>query len=166
MGIASQRILKAKEEQLQDDFLKLFFGEVLGYSYRQDLSTWQLEREYKTVLDGTKADGALGYFSLEKGKLKGLCRAVIELKDARSDLDKPQNRQNDRRTPVQQAFDYASAVGGDCRWMIVSNFLEIRLYHQSDRSRYERFEISQLNDEGTLKRFYLSFAAAPPALSK
>ena len=153
-GIASQRILKAKEEQLQDDFLKLFFGEVLGYSYRQDLSTWQLEREYKTVLDGTKADGALGYFSLEKGKLKGLCRAVIELKDARSDLDKPQSRQNDRRTPVQQAFDYASAVGGDCRWVIVSNFLEIRLYHQSDRSRYERFEISQLNDEATLKRFF------------
>lgn len=153
-GIASQRILKAKEEQLQDDFLKLFFGEVLGYSYRQDLSTWQLEREYKTVLDGTKADGALGYFSLEKGKLTGLCRAVIELKDARSDLDKPQSRQNDRRTPVQQAFDYASAVGGDCRWVIVSNFLEIRLYHQSDRSRYERFEISQLNDESTLKRFF------------
>ncbi len=153
-GIASQRILKAKEEQLQDDFLKLFFGEVLDYSYRQDLSTWQLEREYKTVLDGTKADGALGYFSLEKGKLTGLCRAVIELKDARSDLDKPQSRQNDRRTPVQQAFDYASAVGGDCRWVIVSNFLEIRLYHQSDRSRYERFEISQLNDEATLKRFF------------
>ena len=90
-GIASQRILKAKEEQLQDDFLKLFFGEVLGYSYRQDLSTWQLEREYKTVLDGTKADGALGYFSLEKSKLTGFCRAVIELKDARSDLDKPQS---------------------------------------------------------------------------
>lgn len=153
-GIASQRVLKAKEEQLQDDFLKLFFGEVLDYAYRQDLQTWQLEREYKTVVDGSKADGALGYFQLDKGRLTGDCRAVIELKDARSDLDKAQNRQQDRRTPVQQAFDYASAVGGQCRWVIVSNFLEIRLYHQSDRSRYERFEIKKLTDEAVLRRFF------------
>ncbi|MBF2052237.1 MAG: Eco57I restriction-modification methylase domain-containing protein [Candidatus Sericytochromatia bacterium] len=161
-GIASQRVIKAKEEQLQDDFLKLFFGDVLDYAYHQDLQTWQLEREYKTVVDGSKADGALGYFQLDpakKGRVSGDCRAVIELKDARSDLDKPQNRLQDRRTPVQQAFDYASAVGGQCRWVIVSNFLEIRLYHQSDRSRYERFEIKKLTDEAVLRRFFFLLQA-------
>ena len=162
-GIETQRVIKAKEEQLQDDFLKLFFGDVLGYAYRQDLQTWQLEREYKTVLDGTKADGALGFFTVDaskKGRVVGDCRAVIELKDARSDLDKPQNRHNDRRTPVQQAFDYASAVGGQCRWVIVSNFLEIRLYHQSDRSRYERFDLQQMNQEAVLRRFFFLLQAS------
>ena len=36
---------------------------------------------------------------------------VVELKNQKTDLDKPQNRVNDKRTPVDQAFDYAQHTG-------------------------------------------------------
>lgn len=152
-GIHHQRIIKAKEEQLQSDFLNYFFGEILGYAYSQSLPRWNLEKEHKSALNSTKSDGALGFFEMVNGKPKGDVRVVIELKDARTDLDKPQNRLNDRRTPVQQAFDYANSSGGNCRWVIVSNFIEIRLYHHTDRTRYEHFEIIRLTEDAELKRF-------------
>lgn len=153
-GLRSQRIIKAKEEQLQSDFLNHFFGEILGYAYSQSLPRWNLEKEHKSALNSTKVDGALGFFEMVNGKPKGDVRVVIELKDARSDLDKPQNRLNDKRTPVQQAFDYANSSGGNCRWVIVSNFVEIRLYHHTDRTRYEQFVILRLTEEAELKRFF------------
>ncbi|MEZ4525955.1 MAG: N-6 DNA methylase [Desulfobacterales bacterium] len=151
-GIRSGRILQTKEEQLQSSFLHLFFGDVLGYAHSKGAAVWNLEEEQKTLADSTKMDGALGFFSLNAdGKTAADIRVVIELKDARTDLDKPQTRKNDRRTPVQQAFDYASAVGGTCRWVIVSNFVEIRLYFHSDRTRYESFDI--LSPDRDMKRF-------------
>jgi len=151
-GIRSGRILQAKEEQLQSSFLRVFFGDVLGYVHSKGAAVWNLEEEQKTLADSTKMDGALGFFSLDSnGKTAADIRAVIELKDARTDLDKPQTRKNDRRTPVQQAFDYASAVGGTCRWVIVSNFLEIRVYFHNDRTRYESFDIPSLDRD--MKRF-------------
>ncbi|MGE0084897.1 MAG: DNA methyltransferase [Desulfococcaceae bacterium] len=151
-GIRSGRILQAKEEQLQSSFLRVFFGDVLGYVHSKGSSVWNLEEEQKTIADSTKMDGALGFFSLDSnGKTAADIRVVIELKDARTDLDKPQTRKNDRRTPVQQAFDYASAVGGTCRWVIVSNFVEIRVYFHNDRTRYESFDILSLDRD--MKRF-------------
>lgn len=153
-GIKSKRILKSKEEQLQREFLTVFFGDILGYEYDQGLKSWNLETEHKTVVDSTKADGALGFFEIDKGKVSSNVQVVIELKDAQTDLDRKQKRQGDNRSPVQQAFDYANAVGGTCRWVIVSNFLEIRLYYQNDRSRYESFEISQFTDDLQLKKFF------------
>ena len=82
-------------------------------------------------------------------------RVVIELKDARADLDKPQNRATDRRTPVEQAFGYASKVGGRCRWVIVRNFVELRLYPATDQSQSERFDLGTLPGSRTeLNRFF------------
>jgi len=151
-GIRSGRILQAKEEQLQSSFLRVFFGDVLGYVHSKGSSVWNLEEEQKTLAGSTKMDGALGFFSLDSnGKTCADIKVVIELKDARTDLDKPQTRKNDRRTPVQQAFDYAGAMGGTCRWVIVSNFLEIRLYFHNDRTRYESFDIPSLDRD--MKRF-------------
>jgi type I restriction-modification system DNA methylase subunit len=153
-GIRSKRILNAKEEELQSAFLYRFFGDILGYIYAKGAKQWHLDVEQKTFADSSRMDGALGFFSLdEKGKTLSDIRVVVELKKARSDLDKPQNRKNDRRTPVQQAFDYAHSVGGTCRWVIVSNFVEIRFYCQNDRSRYESFDISELDKAEAFRRF-------------
>lgn len=153
-GISSKRILNAKEEELQSAFLYRFFGDILGYVYAKGAKQWHLDVEQKTLADSSRMDGALGFFSLdENGKTLSDIRVVIELKNARSDLDKPQNRKNDRRTPVQQAFDYAHSVGGTCRWVIVSNFVEIRFYYQNDRSRYESFDIRNLDKTETFRRF-------------
>ena len=74
-------------------------------------------------------------------------RVAIELKDARTHLDKRQNRQGDRRTPVEQAFDYANKFGESCKWIIVSNFVEIRLYNKSiGPAEYESWQLTTLND--------------------
>ena len=108
---------KKKEETIGADFLNGIFGKVLGYSYNRSNTTWNLEKEVKSTTDGTKADGALGYFTSEEEDV----RVVIELKDSRTNLDRPQNRKNDKRTPVEQAFDYASKTAGACKWVIVSN---------------------------------------------
>lgn len=148
-AIKNRNVKQSKEESLQSDFLNHFFGDVLGYIYSRGADEYNLEKEEKATTDSTKADGALGYFSLGSHDT----RAVIELKDASTDLDKPQNRKNDKRSPVEQAFSYASKSGGKCKWVIVSNFIEIRLYHSSDQSKYEVFNIPDLLKLDELKRF-------------
>ncbi|KAF0239136.1 MAG: hypothetical protein FD181_521 [Prolixibacteraceae bacterium] len=152
-AIESGRIERTKEEAIQADFLNKFFGDLLGYDYN-DPKLWNLEKENKSVTDGTKADGALGFFAMDGKNIEADVRAVVELKDALTDLDKPQNRQSDRRTPVEQAFSYSSKAGGRCKWVIVSNFKEIRFYHASDQSRYEIFILQELLNVENLKRFF------------
>lgn len=152
-AIRSGRISQTNEEALQADFLNALFGDVLGYEYK-DAYEWNLDKESKTVSDSTKADGAIGFFSLVGKKVKKDVQVVIELKDARSDLDKPQNRKSDKRTPVEQAFGYASKVGGNCHWVIVSNFIELRLYHHSDQTRYELFDLTKAADAELTRIFY------------
>ena len=152
-ALESGKIEKTKEEAIQADFLNKFFGDILGYDYN-DPNRWNLEKEYKSVTDGTKADGALGFFTME-GKAKHAdVRAIVELKDALTDLDKPQNRLGDKRTPIEQAFSYSSKAGGRCYWVIVSNFKEIRLYRATDQSRYENFMAAELLNPDNLKRFF------------
>jgi hypothetical protein len=116
-AIKNGNVKQSKEESLQSDFLNHFFGDVLGYIYSRGADEYNLEKEEKATTDSTKADGALGYFSLGSHDT----RAVIELKDASTDLDKPQNRKNDKRSPVEQAFSYASKSGGKCKWVIFGN---------------------------------------------
>ena len=80
--------------------------------------------------------------------------AVVELKDFKYyDLDKKQNRVGDKRTPVEQGFGYAPKFGGNCRWVLISNFNEIRLYDKNDENQYERFYIEDLEDYFEFKRF-------------
>jgi type I restriction-modification system DNA methylase subunit len=152
-ALESGRIEKTKEEAIQADFLNNFFGDVLGYEYK-DSQKWNLEKEHKSQTDTTKADGALGFFAMSDKEIIAEVRAVIELKDALTDLDKPQHRINDKRTPVEQAFSYSSKAGGKCKWVIVSNFIEIRIYHSSDQGAYEKFTLSELTQDENLKRFF------------
>ncbi len=127
------------EEQLQTDFLNDIFGEVLGYTYKRGETETNLEKEEKTELDGQKPDGILGFFTNE-GKD---CRVVIELKDSKTNLDAKQNRKGDSRTPVGQAFDYATKYQG-IEFVIVSNFKEIRLYKSTYQGKYQEFKIEEL----------------------
>ncbi|MEQ1746551.1 MAG: type IIL restriction-modification enzyme MmeI [Saprospiraceae bacterium] len=142
-------IIKQSEIQLQKEFLNTLFVGCLGYRGKIGRDEWELDYEQTTETDSTRADGYLGFFTPEGRKTI----AVIELKGATTDLDRPQNRKNDKRTPVEQAFSYVPKVGGDCRWVIVSNFTEIRLYHAQDQGRYEYFHITQLDQDEHLWRF-------------
>lgn len=148
--IETKSIYSKKEEQLQSDFLNDIFGKVLEYAYERGLDELNLEKEEKSKTDGTKPDGVLGYLTNNNKDI----RAVIELKDAYTNLDHKQNRKNDNRTPVEQAFSYVSKCGGKCKWVIVSNFIKIRLYPANDSSAYQAFNIIDLVKEENLKEFY------------
>lgn len=144
---------KTKETQLQVGFLDAFFYGVLGYSRIQDGNDeWNLINEAKTEFDETRADGALGYFY--KDTAQNITRAVIELKDAKTNLDNKQSARKGNYTPIEQAFGYVTK-NDRCDWIIVSNFKEIRLYNKErGQGFYEKFEILELNNEKEFKRFY------------
>lgn len=140
-----------KETAIDQKFLDDFFVRVLGYQgVIGDSEVWNMIPQQKMKHTSNRADGALGFFSNEQEDI----RAVIELKDANTDLDSPQHRRNDKRTPVQQAFGYDPEAGKSCKWVIVSNFKELRLYHHSSSNEYEVFSIEKLLEPETFKKFY------------
>lgn len=147
--IKSGKIKDYNEEQLQAMFATEVFEKTLGYKNSFN-ETWEYELERKTDVDGQKPDVVLGEFTSDESKVM----AVVELKDFKYyDLDKKQNRVGDKRTPVEQGFGYAPKFGGNCRWVLISNFNEIRLYDKNDENQYERFYIEDLEDDFELKRF-------------
>jgi len=153
-SIVSGKVFSSKEEEIKPFFLTQFFGDILGYEYKNS-TDWNLRFENKTELDNKKADAALGFFKIEnKQETKKDVRAVIEIKDARTTFDKAQNRADFKGSAVEQAFMYAAKSGENCKWVIVSNFLEIRLYLANDMTKYESFDILSLDDTYNFLRFY------------
>ncbi len=141
----------SKEEEFQGEFLYDIFTTVLRAVNKSDgQKEWNLERETKTKMDGQKADGVLGFFDVD-GKKD--VRAVIELKGAKVSLDVRQKRVGDTRTPVEQAFGYAPKYGSSCKWVIVSNYKEIRLYRQTEMNEYQVFFLEDLKDDLEFKKF-------------
>jgi hypothetical protein len=88
-------------------------------------------------VDAQEPDGSLGFF----GPDGAITRAVIELKDAKTPLDKKQAGREKGYTPIEQAYLYATKFDR-CNWIIVSNFREIRLYNKSRTQDYvEKFDV-------------------------
>jgi len=153
-NISSGKYINAKEEEIRPLFLTQFFGDILDYEYN-NATDWNLRFENKTTKDSTKSDAALGFFKIRNNEeLPKDVRAVVEIKDARTPLDKPQNRKDFKGSAIEQCFMYASKIGESCKWVIVSNFLEIRLYLANDMTKYESFDIMSLTDNYEFSRFY------------
>jgi hypothetical protein len=89
----------------------------------------------------------LGFFAIDSEIMK----VVVELKDLKTSLDKPQQRAGNL-TPVQQAFKYKPFFK-ECEFVIVSNFYETRLYIDS----YYDFEVWTLSDLINPKDNYYNF---------
>lgn len=142
---------RTKETGVQGQFLTKFFETVLGYDTQTSgKAQWHLNQEPKTEVDSQEADGSLGFFTIDSNKTW----AVIELKDAKTSLDKKQSGRTGKLTPVEQAFQYLNKFDG-CKWAIVSNFREIRIYSKSrGQGFYEKFDIVDLTQEHEFKRFY------------
>nr|WP_315221568.1 type IIL restriction-modification enzyme MmeI [uncultured Flavobacterium sp.] len=151
--LRSGKIENAKEEEFKSRFLNEFFGDILGFNYGNS-NHWTIREEAKTNLDGTKPDGVLGFFS--KHKDNNDVRAVIEIKDAGTDLDKKQKRA-DSKSAVAQAFEYATKMGVNCKWVIVSNFKEIRFYSSKFQGSYQVFFLEELSNENKLKEILFLF---------
>lgn len=153
LELESGKIESLKEEEIKSRFVNTFFGDVLGYNYGNS-NSWLLREEKKSKINGTKPDAVLGYFF--KNKEEDDVRVVIEIKDAKTNLDRSQKRVKNF-TPVEQAFNYGSQTGGRCKWIVVSNINEIRFYPYSDRSKCQIFYTKDLNNENTLKEFLFLF---------
>ncbi len=143
-----------KETSLHGAFLGGVFGRALGYPAVTDSAApeWNLTAEQTVSKSGKTADGALGFF--RQGGFAHVI-APIELKAAKQSLDVTLGR---KLTPVQQAWEYANFSPG-CRWIIVSNYRELRLYSRiRTPGEYETFRLEDLAHFDVFKRFYLLFA--------
>jgi type I restriction-modification system DNA methylase subunit len=151
-----------KEVSLHGQFLADVFQQILGYrSVIQGLGkAWEIHAEQTISDGGGSADGALGFFTATEGKkgkakLHGRVIAPIELKGAKNDLDRPAPGRSE--SAVDQGWRYANYTQ-DCKWVIVSNYREIRLYQTSKTPAYcELFRLADLRDLETFKRFYFLF---------
>ncbi|MBL8619474.1 MAG: N-6 DNA methylase [Deltaproteobacteria bacterium] len=144
----SGELAQTNEVQLHGPFLQGVFGEVLGYrGWDRPSPGFDLHQEV-AVRGGKQVDGAIGWFGLGAPRI----HVPIELKGAAQNLDAAGSR---RQTPVEQAWGYANATGG-CRWIIVSNYRETRLYSTARSTEdYERFLLSELLEDEPFRRFWL-----------
>ncbi len=140
-----------KEKSAQGLFLLKFFNELLGYNTQADnQQEWNLIQHPTTEVNKQEAERSLGIFTKESK----ITKAVIELKDAKSSLDKKQTGREKGYTAIEQGYLYATQFDR-CSWIIVSNLREIRLYHKNRTQDYcEKFDILQLHKEEEFKRFY------------
>ena len=141
---------KTKETSIDAEFLLDIFGDALGYTpAKKNHDHYHLERQYPVPNVG-RADGALGHFGT--GRTEPVV-AVIEMKDANTDLDRDKSN---GRTAVQQCFDYLNALP-DCPWGIVSNVSTIRLYHRRTNQAYQEFKLQDLRKQQNFREFYCLF---------
>jgi len=151
-----------KEVSLHGDFLADIFRQVLGYRsvIQGSAQAWEIHAEQTISDGGGAADAALGFFTATEGKtgkakLQGRVIAPIELKGAKNDLDRPASGR--KESAVDQGWRYANYTA-DCKWVIVSNYREIRLYQTSKTpAYYESFRLVDMKKLETFQRFYFIF---------
>ena len=133
--------LKEKSErEVEQSFWENILGNVLGYTAYGNADIYMREPQPKAEWTGQKADFWLGYFD-SSGEKNNLVKVVMEVKDARTSLDKPQQREWSL-TPVQQWFKYKPFFKS-CDFVLVSNFVETRLFYDN-YSDYESWTLSDL----------------------
>ena len=150
--IRDRSIETQKETALHGNFKQRIVCEVLGYQDFNDSGHWTVDVEAQI---GTgSVDLAFGHFSKSERRII----APFELKGAKTkNLDAIMSGR--AKTPVQQAWEYASDNVGT-KWVLVSNYLEIRLYSYADgRQFYDSFDLSKLHDPEEYQRFILLLSA-------
>lgn len=132
-------IRQRNEVQLEADFKGRIMEAVLGYTPFGVGGVQTIQA--KQQMGAGPVDLALGRFGGDAPEII----APFELKGADTrDLDAPMPGR--KITPVQQAWNYANAVKG-VRWVLVTNFIEIRLYSYAEGNQaFERFELGKLDE--------------------
>ena len=162
------RFRQETERSTQAQFLIEIFGTLLGYTLSAGhlaAHHIRMETASREVKGSKTPDASLGFY----GDAPDCTRAIIELKAPGADLDARQSGYGNI-TPVDQAFGYLGRFD-DCRWAVVSNFVEIRLYSKTRGQGYaHRFLLAELADPDALRRFLFllhrdQLLAEPPAHS-
>ena len=102
-SIENSDLSKTKETAVQGMFFEQIFDGVLGYASMIGNKTCNIQSFLTSKADSSVPDGSLGFFSAGLSDV----HAVIELKDAKTDLDKKQSGRTLPLTPVEQGFSYA-----------------------------------------------------------
>lgn len=136
------KLHEKKETSIQWEFASHILGSVLWYDdFVENNEEWNRQNEPWSPTGGQSADYGLWYFKSSKDFTQNKVNAVVEVKDTKTSLDKPQKREWNL-TPVQQAFKYKPFFK-ECDFILVSNFYETRLYIDSYYD-YESFTLSDL----------------------
>lgn len=136
-----------KETSREQAYNQQFFIDILGHSSRPHEFPTFVPKE--TTSAGQLPDAVIAVF--DGGIPPQSVSAVVELKGARIDLDRPQRREG-HLSPVQQAFKYKVQYR-QCPFVIVSNYWEFRLY-SDDILDYEVWTLDDLCDpEGDYIKF-------------
>jgi type I restriction-modification system DNA methylase subunit len=150
--IRDRSIETQKETALHGNFKQRIICDVLGYQDFNDSGEWTVDVE--TQIGAGSVDLAFGNFT----KYSRRIIAPFELKGAKTkNLDAIMPGR--AKTPVQQAWEYASDNVGT-KWVLVSNYLEIRLYSYADgRQFHDTFDLAKLHDPAEYQRFMLLLSA-------
>ncbi len=140
--------LATKEVSLHGQYLQHVFSFALGYRTSTEAGAhWDIQPEAKFGTMGKSADAGLGLYRV--GQMTHI--APLELKGIDHPLDMPRGR---RLSPVEQAWDYANNEP-TCRWILVSNYNEIRLYaRKRGPEMFESWTLEKLADLDEFKRFW------------
>lgn len=114
-----------KETSREQEYNQQFFKSILGYK-EKPASPFSFEPK-ATTDKGQLPDAVISYTDTANDIRNTV--AVVELKGAAIDLDRPQRREGNM-SPVQQGFKYKAQYRA-CPFVIVSNFWEFRLYHDN-----------------------------------
>lgn len=112
-----------KETSREQAYNRDFFVKILGYVEKPHIP-YSMEPK-ATTENANFPDVILGHFDADSKNIS----AVVELKGAGIDLDRPQKREKND-TPVQQGFKYKTQYRS-CPFVIVSNFQEFRIYNDN-----------------------------------
>lgn len=147
-------LTKKTETECEQAFNDDIFKQVLGYTSFPS-SPFTIDPKGKTQATGQKPDAILWYYDPEKENSHSKTQVVVEIKDAKTPLDKSQRREWNL-SPIQQWFKYKPQYS-NCKWVIATNFIEIRLF-KDNQLDYEIWTLEDLvnpeNDYYQFKRFY------------
>jgi len=147
-AIKTGRVASLVETELHAQFQQKVVVEALGYRGPIGNVEYTVTAE-KNILKGA-VDLAFGNFGDGKSEII----APFELKGAKTkDLDAIMPGR--AKSPVDQAWEYANNNSGT-KWVLVSNYLEIRLYAYAEgRQFYERFDLSSSDEAEYAKLIFL-----------
>jgi len=153
----SGSLLKDKETSREQAFNQDFFITILGYKSKPfNPSTLEPKSSTKS---GQIPDVRLCFTDLTVSS--DYTFAVVELKGPSVSLDRPQKGQ-ESLSPVQQGFKYKPQFR-NCEFVIVSNFLETRLYNDNllDFESWTLDELSNPTDDFINLRIFHFLLCAP-----
>ena len=138
-AIRSGAIRQRSEQQLRGSFTQKFFVELLGYQAFGSRAEFTLADE--NYVGKGRADLVLGHFGPQGGT--GLVPVELKGPDTHNlDVMMPGRY----KSPVQQVWEYAMDLP-QCKFLLLSNMLEIRLYAFGYTRRvYERFDLAEVAD--------------------